>query len=91
MPNYKLKKMKTFKSMNPIYSKIDQKVIDVFIAQQNQLLELLKAAQNISLNKTKTAISISKLIKLKLGDTFRFVIYHNQRHILQAKKVIETI
>lgn len=91
LPNDKLKKMKTFKSMNPIYSKIDQKVIDVFIAQQNQLLELLKAAQNISLNKTKTAISISKLIKLKLGDTFRFVIYHNQRHILQAKKVIETI
>ncbi len=91
LPNDKPKKMKTFESMNPIYSKIDKEVLDVFIAQQNQLLELLKASQAISLNKTKTAISISKLIKLKLGDTFRFVIYHNQRHILQAKKVIETI
>ncbi|RXM56703.1 hypothetical protein BOQ60_25350, partial [Chryseobacterium sp. CH1] len=33
--------------------------------------------QYIDLEKTKTSISISKLIKLKLGDTFRFVIYHN--------------
>jgi hypothetical protein len=48
---------------------------------------LLDKAKNVSLGKTKTGISISKLIKLKLGDTFRFVIYHNIRHIEQAKRV----
>ena len=42
----------------------------------------------IDLNKTKTAISISKLIKLKIGDTFRVVVYHNERHLIQAEKIL---
>ena len=40
-------------------------------------------------DKTKTAISISKLIKLRLGDTFRVLIYHNERHIKQAERAIK--
>jgi len=57
-----------------------------FIAQQKQMIQLLNDAENVNLNKVKTSISISKFIKLKLGDTFRFVIYHNLRHIEQAKR-----
>ncbi len=84
-----MKKMKTFQNMNPINSKLDRKVIDEFIDQQEELLRLLAESRKVSLNKTRTAISISKLIKLKLGDTFRFVIYHNQRHMEQAQRVID--
>ena len=40
-------------------------------------------------NKTRIPISINKWIKIKLGDTFRFVIYHNERHIQQAKRVLK--
>ena len=46
------------------------------------------ASKNVNLDKIKTAISISKLIRLKLGDTFRVLIYHNERHIKQAEKVL---
>lgn len=87
LPKEKLNKMKTFKNMNPLNSKLDKKVIDEFISQQQQMLRLLEESRKISLNKTRTAISISKLIKLKLGDTFRFVIYHNQRHMVQAQRI----
>lgn len=87
LPKQKLNKMKTFKNMNPLNSKLDKKVIDEFISQQEQMLHLLEESRKISLNKTRTAISISKLIKLKLGDTFRFVIYHNQRHMVQAQRI----
>ena len=87
LPKEELKKMKTFKNMNPLNSKLDKKVIDEFISQQEQMLRLLEESRKISLNKTRTAISISKLIKLKLGDTFRFVIYHNQRHMVQAYRI----
>ena len=87
LPKQKLNKMKTFKNMNPLNSKLDKKVIDEFISQQEQMLRLLEESRKISLNKTRTAISISKLIKLKLGDTFRFVIYHNQRHMVQAQRI----
>lgn len=87
LPKEKLNKMKTFKNMNPVNSKLDKRVIGEFIDQQNELLSLLEASRNVSLGKTRTAISISKLIQLKLGDTFRFVIYHNQRHLVQALRI----
>jgi len=89
LPKEKLNKMKTFKSMNPVGSNLDKRVLEKFINQQKQLLELLDAARATDMTKTKTAISISKLIKLRLGDTFRVVIYHNYRHIVQADKVLE--
>ncbi|MGB0868554.1 MAG: DinB family protein [Flavobacteriales bacterium] len=84
-----LKKMKTFKSMNPIHSTLNASVLQTFITQQDDLINLLNQAKSVNLDKTKTSITISKLIKLKLGDTFRVVIYHNQRHIEQAKRNLE--
>ncbi|PWN62689.1 DinB family protein [Chryseobacterium viscerum] len=88
LPKEKPNTMKTLKAMNPIHSRLNKSVVDVFISQQKQLLELLEKAQHIDLEKTKTSISISKLIKLKLGDTFRFVIYHNTRHMEQIKRIV---
>ena len=85
----KLNKMKTFKEMNPIHSQLDLSVIDEFIDQQQQMLRLLERGKTTDLTRTKVSISISKWIKLRLGDTFRFVIYHNMRHIQQAKRVLE--
>jgi len=88
IPKEKMNKMKTLKAMNPIHSQIHKSVIDTFIKQQEKLLELLEDARHTDLEKVKTNISISKLIKLRLGDTFRFVIYHNLRHIEQIKRIL---
>ena len=62
--------------------------IDRFINQQKEYLELIEKSKKINLTKTKTAISISKLIKLRLGDTFRFITAHNERHLLQAENIL---
>lgn len=91
LPKEKLNKMKTFKEMNPAGSQLNRKVLHKFIAQQQEMLALLQRAKEVDLSRTKTSISISKLIKLRLGDTLRVVIYHNQRHILQAQKVLRKI
>lgn len=88
LPKEKVNKMKTFADKDPINSRLDKSTIERFINQQEQILVLLDRSKEIDLNKTKTAISISKWIKLKLGDTFRFVIYHNERHIKQAEKTL---
>ncbi|OJJ13880.1 hypothetical protein BKI52_45210 [marine bacterium AO1-C] len=90
-PKENLNKMKTGKSVNPIGSTLDAQVIDKFIQQQEQMLVLLNDARRVNLSKTKTSISLTKLVKLRLGDTLRFVIYHNERHILQAEKVLEGV
>ena len=75
----------------PNGSDLNETVIERFLDQQLKTLELLDNARKVSLDKTKTAISISKLIKLKLGDTFRVIIYHNERHIAQAHKALDAI
>ena len=88
-PKEKLNKMKTLKVNNPLGSHLDKNVIDRFINQQKECLELIEKSKNINLTKTKTAISISKLIKLRLGDTFRFITAHNERHLLQAENILK--
>lgn len=87
-PKAKLNKMKTFKKTDPIGSKLNRNVVATFIDQQHKILELLETSKNVNLNKLKTGISIATWIRIKLGDTFRFVIYHNQRHVLQAERVL---
>lgn len=89
LPKEKLNKMKTFKDKDPIGSQLNKEVLTEFLDQQNQMIALLERARNLSLNKTKCAITISKWIKLKLGDTFRFIIYHHQRHIVQIEKILK--
>jgi len=87
LPKEKLNKMKTFADKNPLGSNLDKSVIDKFIKNQKIYLELIDKSRNVNLNKAKTAITISKYIKLKLGDTFRFVIAHIERHLLQVERI----
>lgn len=86
-PGPQTRKIKTFKNADPVnFSKpADRSVITEFIRQQEETLELLKSAATVDLTKTKTGISISKLIRLRLGDSLRVVVYHNWRHIEQAQ------
>ncbi len=82
--NGKAKKMKSPKDKNPAGSALTITTIDRFLKQQELLKSLLMQAKNVDLTKNKTSISISKMIKLRLGDTFRFFVYHIERHVVQA-------
>ncbi|WP_299226097.1 DinB family protein [uncultured Psychroserpens sp.] len=88
LPQEGMKKMKTFKDKNPINSRLDKNTIERFINQQQQTLELLNIAKTKNLNNVKTGITISRWIRLKLGDTFRVVVYHNDRHIAQCNAIL---
>ena len=88
LPKEKLNNMKTFTEMNPNQGHFDISVIDAFEHFQHELLEMLDDSRKVNLVKTKTSISISTWIKLRLGDTYRVVIYHNDRHLLQAENAI---
>ncbi len=84
--NGKMMKMKSPKDKNPNQSILSITTLDRFLKQQESLKNLLVQARSIDLTKTKVSISIAKYIKLRLGDTFRFFIYHIERHVLQAEK-----
>jgi uncharacterized damage-inducible protein DinB len=90
LPKEKLNKMKTFKDKNPLNSNLSLETIHRFVKQQNEFLELLEKAKAVNLNKVKTSITLTKLIKLKLGDTLRFIVNHNIRHFEQIKDVLRS-
>lgn len=84
-------KMKTPKNHRP-QADIDSKpVIDEFLQQEQLLLELLEKAKQANISKIRIPISLTKLIKLKLGDTFRFLIAHHQRHFVQVHNTLREI
>lgn len=83
------RKMGTFPDKNPLNDDLTKRTIDEFIQQQEIMMGLLERAKKININKVKTSISISKWFRLKLGDTFRVVVFHNQRHLDQAKRVLK--
>lgn len=82
------KKHKAFKNHIPIQNLDAYAVIAEFIQQQETLLRYLKQAQSADLNKIKIPISLTRWVKLSLGDTFHFLIAHNERHVVQAKKLL---
>ena len=80
------KKQKAFKNHIPTPNLDAYAVVAEFIQQQETLLAYLQQARQTDLNKIKIPISIMKWLKLKLGDVFQFLIAHNERHMVQAKR-----
>lgn len=59
--------------------------VETFLASQIELKTILEKAKDVNLRKVKIPISISKIVRLRLGDALKFVIYHNERHIEQLR------
>ncbi len=87
----KIQKMKSPKNKVPAKSDLNAATIDRCLQQQERLKTILIRARQVNLAKTKTAISISKLVKLRLGDTFRFYVYHIERHVQQAERCVSKL
>ncbi len=85
----KITKMKSPKDKNPSNSHLSITTISRFLKQQERLVSLLNQCRSIDLTKTKAAISLTNLIKLRLGDTLRFYCYHIERHVFQAERALE--
>ena len=66
-------------------------MLNEFINHQHHLLNLLQIAHTANLDYNRIPISLTKLIKLKLGDTFRFFIAHEQRHFLQIENTLKQV
>ncbi len=82
-----IKKMKAPKDKNPDGSDLNRLTVDRFIKQLERLQQLMDDCRYINLTELKTPISLTKLIKLRLGDTLRFFVYHIERHTIQAHNV----
>lgn len=84
-------KMQTPKGHQPSEKPDAFPVIQTFSSQQLHLLQLLEQAREKNIGKIRVLISLSRFIKMKAGDTFRFFIAHEQRHFVQIADTLEQV
>ncbi|MGA0560577.1 DinB family protein [Larkinella sp. VNQ87] len=80
-------KSKAVKNHTPASDLDARAVLWVFLDQQNQIIALLEEAKRVDIQELRVPISIARFVRLSVGDTFRFLLAHEQRHVLQARKV----
>ncbi|MBF9223902.1 DinB family protein [Hymenobacter ruricola] len=83
-------KAKTLQRMNPGGIRLDGgAVLSEFYTHQHRLLELLAQAGAADLNRKAVPVEFLKLLKMRVGEAFEFVIVHQQRHVQQALRAKE--
>lgn len=85
------KKHKTIKKMNPQGVLLQATVIDEFLKNQQQLLQLLEKAKSTELGKKTVPVEFFKLLKMNTGETLLFMVLHQQRHFLQLQRILAEI
>jgi hypothetical protein len=89
---YQIKnKMKAMKAYTFPNSLNVETVLKEFLSHQDQLLKLLELAKSRDLNTIHIPVTVTSFVKLKLGDMFRFLVAHEQRHMIQARNTLKEV
>lgn len=78
-------RMQSPKDHRPLQGLMPEGVVEEFIRGEKLLIEFLHIAGGLDIGRVRIPISVSRIIKLKLGDVFHFLIAHQQRHFVQLK------
>jgi len=84
-------KMKAPKNHRPSFHADAKPVVENFLQQQQRLLDLLEEAKTKNIGRIRVPVSLAKWIRLKAGDTFRFLIAHEQRHFVQIENTLTVV
>lgn len=85
------KKMKSPKEAVPVSEPDTKTMLQEFLAHQHHLLNLLQVAQSANLETIRIPTFLSRFISLKLGDMFRFLVAHEQRHFVQISNTLAAL
>jgi hypothetical protein len=89
---YEIKnKMKTAKSFHPSKGANVEAIFSEFTQHQQKMLHLLEVARRRNLNSIRVPITVSRFIRMKLGDILRFLVAHEQRHMIQARNALKAV
>lgn len=84
------RKFRALKAFNPTINPglIQEQDIQHFCSLQQDFIAIIEAAAEVNIRKAKVHTSMSKIIKLRLGDALLFATYHNERHLQQALNLL---
>jgi hypothetical protein len=64
-------------------------VVADFLSQQNEILRLLRKAEDLPMDRTRISSPATRLVRLRASDALRMVVAHEWRHLAQAERVLE--
>ncbi|TXI85919.1 MAG: hypothetical protein E6Q37_05095 [Crocinitomicaceae bacterium] len=84
------RKFRALRAFNPTINPglMQEQDIQRFCDLQHDFLAIIDSAASINIRKAKVHTSMSKIIKLRLGDALLFASYHNERHLQQALNIL---
>ncbi|MBK6729913.1 MAG: DinB family protein [Bacteroidetes bacterium] len=85
------KKSKTQTIWEPSESDVDADIVKQFLDQQERLKKLMDDSNDLVLSNTVIHSPAAKLITYTIGDAFKIIAAHEQRHLIQAKEVLKKI
>ncbi|MBK7129168.1 MAG: DinB family protein [Crocinitomicaceae bacterium] len=85
------RRLKAAKDYNPLINATlpTENAVLEFLAYQDEMQKLIADSRFINVRKAKCTLAVTSLIKLRLGDAFQVVVYHNERHVEQAKNLLK--
>lgn len=83
--------MNTFKTKNPTLVDVPDNVVERFLEQQQRMLNILKRAERTDIQQLRIPTTLGNFMKIRLGDGFDFFIAHEERHMLQIQRTLESL
>ena len=83
------RKIKAPKKFQPAQSDVPATIIEVFVAQQSQVIEKMKATANLDLERIVITSPVASFVTYSLMDAYRIIVVHERRHFQQAQRVTE--
>ncbi len=84
-------KVKTPQKFQSSKSNYDSSIVDDFIDQKKEMIELIEEAKRYEVSRIKITSPTIKLLRMNAGEMFMFLYIHDKRHINQAANVLKVI
>jgi hypothetical protein len=75
---------------DPAKSGVAPDVIEKFLANQGKVAASMMAGEHIDIEKTIMTSPVAVFVAYSVLDGFRVIVRHGERHLAQAKQVMET-
>lgn len=85
------KKLKTFPIWEPAQSRISEHILEKFSRHQAELKRQIEALEGFLDSGTVISSPANRVIVYKLETAFDIIVTHEQRHLEQAKEVLELL
>jgi hypothetical protein len=83
-------KVKARPNFKPSSSAVDARTLELFLDQQQRLVELMRAAGKLDLARTVITSPVAGFVIYSALDAARILVAHERRHFLQARRVTES-